>query len=87
MPISATTHEVHDLDDVTIAQCEGRVRVPVTENGPVVLDDYKPRIDAKAAQKSRNRAVTAHLPWCSVHHERDRFCCFRRLNHTLKYSA
>src|SRR5678815_2977457 len=38
IPISAPADEVHDLDDVSVVQRERRICIPVTENGPVMLD-------------------------------------------------
>jgi hypothetical protein len=76
-----------DLDDIAFIQGQRCVGIPVTENGPVVLDDYEAGIDSKRAEQARDGAVTVQLPSCSVHHQGDRSFRFRRLNHTLKYSG
>ena len=78
---------MNDLDDVTVAERQRGVRVPVTKNRSVVLDYDEPGIYSKRSEQACNRAVTLQLPWGSVHHQGDYPARFRRLNHMLKYSA
>ena len=78
---------MNDLDDVTVAERQRGVSVPVTKNRSVVLDYDEPGIYSKRSEQACNRAVTLQLPWCSVHHQGDYPARFRRLNHMLKYSA
>ena len=68
LPISAASHEMHDLDDVTIVEGLRSVFVAIAEDCSVVLDDDEAWIHAERPKELRQRAIPRNLPWGAVHH-------------------
>ena len=87
IPISTTAYEMHDLNDVAIAESQRSVRVTVAQYCAIVFDYNEAGIDPERAKQARDGAVPLELTGRPVHHQRDHLARFRRLNHRLKYSA